>query len=81
MIFMVLLGGLGTFEGPVLGALVLFGLQEQFADQGSWYLVGLGAVAIVVTLVAPRGLWGALVNRFGIRLMPVGYHVRRAGPG
>jgi branched-chain amino acid transport system permease protein len=81
MIFMVLLGGLGTFEGPVLGALVLFGLQEQFADEGSWYLVGLGAVAIVVTLVAPRGLWGALVNRFGIRLMPVGYHVRGAGPG
>jgi branched-chain amino acid transport system permease protein len=81
MIFMVLLGGLGTFEGPVLGALVLFGLQEQFADEGSWYLVGLGAVAIVVTLVAPRGIWGALVNRFGIRLMPVGYHVRGAGPG
>jgi branched-chain amino acid transport system permease protein len=76
MIFMVLLGGLGTFEGPVLGALVLFGLQEQFADQGSWYLVGLGAVAIVVTLVFPRGLWGALVDRFGIRLLPVGYHVR-----
>jgi branched-chain amino acid transport system permease protein len=81
MIFMVLLGGLGTFEGPVLGALVLFGLQEQFADEGSWYLVGLGAVAIVVTLVAPRGLWGALVDRFGIRLMPVGYYVRRTEPG
>jgi branched-chain amino acid transport system permease protein len=28
MIFMVLLGGLGTFEGPVLGALVLFGIQQ-----------------------------------------------------
>jgi branched-chain amino acid transport system permease protein len=81
MIFMVLLGGLGTFEGPVLGALVLFALQEQFADQGSWYLVGLGAVAIVVTLVAPRGIWGALVDRFGIRLVPVGYHVRGVGPG
>jgi branched-chain amino acid transport system permease protein len=81
MIFMVLLGGLGTFEGPIIGALVLFGLQEQFADQGSWYLVGLGAVAIVVTLAAPRGLWGALVDRFGIRLMPVGYHVRGTGSG
>jgi branched-chain amino acid transport system permease protein len=76
MIFMVLLGGLGTFEGPVLGALVLFGIQEQFADQGSWYLVGLGAIAIVVTLVFPRGLWGAFVDRFGIRLLPVGYDVR-----
>jgi branched-chain amino acid transport system permease protein len=76
MIFMVLLGGLGTFEGPILGALVLFGIQEQFADQGSWYLVGLGAVAIVVTLLFPRGLWGAFSDRFGIRLLPVGYDVR-----
>lgn len=35
MIFMVLIGGLGTFEGPILGALIFFGIQEQFADQGS----------------------------------------------
>jgi branched-chain amino acid transport system permease protein len=76
MIFMVLLGGLGTFEGPVLGALVLFGIQQEFQDQGSWYLVGLGAVAIIVTLLMPRGIWGAIVDRFGIRLLPVGYNVR-----
>jgi branched-chain amino acid transport system permease protein len=79
MIFMVLLGGLGTFEGPVLGALVLFFVQQEFANQGSWYLVGLGAVAIVVTLLFPRGLWGALVDRFELRLMPVGYQVRQLG--
>jgi branched-chain amino acid transport system permease protein len=77
MIFMVLLGGLGTFEGPILGALVLFAIQQQFQDQGSWYLVGLGLVAIVVTLLLPRGLWGSIVDRFGIRLLPVGYHVKR----
>ncbi len=76
MIFMVLLGGLGTFEGPVLGALVLFGVQQEFQGSGSWYLVGLGAVAIAVTLVFPRGLWGALVDRFNIRLMPVGHTLR-----
>jgi len=76
MIFMVLLGGLGTFEGPVLGALVLFGIQQEFQDQGSWYLVGLGAVAIAVTLLLPRGIWGAIVDRFGLRLMPVGYTLR-----
>lgn len=76
MIFMVLLGGLGTFEGPVLGALVLFGVQQEFQGSGSWYLVGLGAAAIVVTLVFPRGLWGALVDRFNIRLMPVGHTLR-----
>ncbi len=77
MIFMVLLGGLGTFEGPVLGALVLFGIQQEFQGSGSWYLVGLGAAAIVVTLLFPRGLWGALIDRFGIRLVPVGYSVRQ----
>ncbi len=76
MIFMVLLGGLGTFEGPILGALVLFAVQEQFASQGSWYLVGLGAVAIIVTLAFPRGIWGAAVDRFGIRLVPVGHYLR-----
>ncbi|HZU40073.1 MAG TPA: hypothetical protein VE992_03425, partial [Solirubrobacteraceae bacterium] len=72
-----LLGGLGTFEGPVLGALVLFGIQQEFANDGSWYLVGLGAVAIAVTLVLPRGVWGAIVDRFNIRLVPVGYTLRR----
>jgi branched-chain amino acid transport system permease protein len=76
MIFMVLLGGLGTFEGPVLGALVLFGIQQEFQNSGSWYLVGLGAVAIGVTLLLPRGIWGALVDRYQIRLVPVGYMLR-----
>jgi branched-chain amino acid transport system permease protein len=77
MIFMVLLGGLGTFEGPVLGALVLFGIQQEFMNSAAWYLVGLGTVAILVTILLPRGVWGALVQRFGIRLVPVGYTVRQ----
>jgi branched-chain amino acid transport system permease protein len=77
MIFMVLVGGLGTFEGPVLGALVLFGIQQEFSNDGSWYLVGLGAFAILFTLILPRGIWGAVVERFNIRLVPVGYTLRR----
>ncbi len=76
MIFMVLVGGLGTFEGPVLGALVLFGIQQEFQNDGAWYLVGLGVAAIAFTLVFPRGIWGAIVDRFHIRLVPVGYTLR-----
>jgi branched-chain amino acid transport system permease protein len=76
MIFMVLVGGLGTFEGPLIGALLLFGIQQEFQDQGAWYLVGLGTTAVLFTLLLPRGIWGEIVNRYGIRLMPVGYHVR-----
>ena len=42
MIFMALVGGLGTFEGPILGAIVFFVLQDELGDHGVWYLVGLG---------------------------------------
>jgi branched-chain amino acid transport system permease protein len=76
MIFMVLVGGLGTFEGPIIGALILFGIQQQWADQGAWYLVGLGVTAIVFALVLPRGIWGTLVDKYRLHLMPVGYRVR-----
>jgi branched-chain amino acid transport system permease protein len=76
MIFMVLVGGLGTFEGPIIGAVILFLIQDLFADQGVWYLVGLGVVAILFALLLPRGLWGTVEERFGLQLMPVGYRIR-----
>lgn len=75
MIFMVLVGGLGTFEGPILGAILLFAIQTTFTQGGPWYLVGLGATAALFALVLPRGLWGAIEDRLGLRLMPVGYRV------
>jgi branched-chain amino acid transport system permease protein len=81
MIFMVLVGGLGTFEGPLLGAVVFYLAQQLFADFGAWYLIGLGAVAIGFALVLPRGLWGLLEGRMGRRLTPIGYWVVPATPG
>ena len=75
MIFMVLVGGLGTFEGPILGAILLFAVQTIFTQGGPWYLVGLGATAALFALLLPRGLWGAIEERLGLRLMPVGYRV------
>jgi len=64
MIFIVIIGGLGRIEGPIVGALVFIGLRETLADFGSLYLVILGVVAIGLTLLAPRGLWGLFVARF-----------------
>lgn len=75
-IFMVLVGGLGTIEGPVLGAITLFLIQDWFSDLGVWYLIGLGVVAILFALLVPRGIWGTIEGRFGVQLMPVGYRVR-----
>lgn len=80
MIFMALVGGLGTFEGPILGAVLFFLLESLFGASGIWYLVGLGAAALVFALFLPRGLWGTLEDRFGLRLLPLGYRVRIAPP-
>jgi branched-chain amino acid transport system permease protein len=76
MIFMVMVGGLGTFEGPVVGAIILYFIQQQFGNDGTWYLIGLGAAAIVFALLFPRGIWGMLEEKTGLRFMPVGYRVR-----
>jgi len=71
MIFIVVIGGIGSIEGPIIGTVVFFALQQTLADYGTWYLVLLGLVAIAVTLRARRGLWGALSDRFGWELFPV----------
>jgi branched-chain amino acid transport system permease protein len=76
MIFMVLVGGLGTFEGPILGAVVFFAIEAAFGDAGVWYLVGLGLTALLFSLFLPRGLWGWLEARTGLRLLFVGYRVK-----
>lgn len=71
VIFIVVIGGIGRIEGPILGVLVFWALQTTLADYGGWYLLTLGVLAIVVMLVAPRGLWGLLSDRTGLQLFPV----------
>jgi branched-chain amino acid transport system permease protein len=69
-IFMVIIGGIGTIEGPIVGALIFFVLDKAFSDYGTWYLLGLGALAIVITLWFKQGLWGWARQRFGWSLFP-----------
>ena len=72
MLFMVLVGGLRSFEGPILGAVIFFLLQEFFDDLGVWYLAGLGGIAIVFALALPEGIWGMIRKRWGQELIPMG---------
>lgn len=76
MLFVAMIGGIGTLEGPILGCVIFFGLQQTLAQQGAWYLVILGSVAVLVALWQPRGIWGAVRDRFGVELLPVGYRIR-----
>jgi branched-chain amino acid transport system permease protein len=80
MIFIVVIGGLGSIEGPILGAIVFYVLQQRLQDQGVWYLIVLGAVAVAAVLLAPRGLWGLLSRNGTFELFPVGHRVNQKGP-
>jgi len=71
VIFIVVIGGIGTIEGPILGVLVFAVLQALFADYGSWYLMALGLIGVLTMLFAPRGLWGLISRRTGLHLFPV----------
>jgi branched-chain amino acid transport system permease protein len=75
MIFMVLIGGIGTIEGPILGALIYFVMDLYFSQLGLWYLVVLGVLAVLVTLFLPKGIWGELSERFNLSLFPVGHRL------
>ena len=79
MIFATLIGGIGTIEGPIIGTVIFFVLQQELSQYNAWYLIVLGLVAIAIALWAPRGLWGLVVERTHIRLFPVGYWLWPAG--
>jgi len=71
VIFIVVIGGVGTIEGPIIGVIVFYVLQRYLADFGAWYLILLGALAIVTMLYAPKGIWGYIAQRYGIALFPL----------
>jgi branched-chain amino acid transport system permease protein len=71
VIFITVIGGIGRIEGPIVGTLVFFALRQTLADLGTIYLMLLGLVAIVVMLVAPKGIWGMVVERLGWQLFPL----------
>ena len=77
VIFIVVIGGIGTIEGPIIGTLIFFALRETLADLGAVYLMVLGVVAILVMLRAPKGVWGLIRARFGLELFPLSFHVKR----
>jgi branched-chain amino acid transport system permease protein len=75
MAFAVIIGGLGTIEGPILGTAVYMVLQQTLASYNAWYLIVLGLVAMLVALFARRGLWGLVDDGLHLRLFPVGYYL------
>lgn len=69
--FMVVVGGLGTVEGPLIGAAVYVLLQEKLGASGAVNLIVLGATSVVVMLVAPQGIAGLIRDHLGWTLFPI----------
>ncbi len=70
VIFIVVIGGIGTMEGPIVGVAIFYLLQYYLAALGSWYLILLGALAIVLMLFAPAGVWGLISRLFERQSLP-----------
>ncbi len=62
VVLMTLLGGMGTFAGPVIGAVTIIGLQNFLADRvGSWVTVIIGVIFVVCVLAFRKGIVGELL--------------------
>ena len=79
-IFIVVIGGIGTLEGPIVGSVVFFLLRELLADHGSWYMILLGTLAVLAMMRYPQGLWGLVAERWDLRFFPVQRRVRLDEP-
>jgi branched-chain amino acid transport system permease protein len=78
VIFITVIGGIGRIEGPIVGTIVFFALRQTLADLGTIYLLTLGVVAILVMLMAPKGIRGLIVESFGWQVFPLERSVKRS---
>jgi branched-chain amino acid transport system permease protein len=70
-LFIVVIGGFGTIEGPIIGAVIYFALLQSLSQYGTLYMLLLGIVAVIMATVAPKGIWGFIVKKWNIHLFPV----------
>jgi branched-chain amino acid transport system permease protein len=78
MIFIALIGGLGSIEGPIVGTAIYTVIQQTLAQFGAWYLILLGSLAVVVAMFLPKGIWGLVSSRLHLQVFPVGYWLHPA---
>ena len=68
VVLMTLLGGLGTIFGPVMGALIVTGMEQYFAQLGAWVTVMQGVIFVACVLLFRRGIVGEIGAKLKIVL-------------
>lgn len=71
LLFIVIIGGMGTVEGPIIGAIIYVLLQQYLSEYVGYNLIILGAVTISVIFFAPRGVIGSIQRKMGFEFFPV----------
>jgi len=71
MVFIVIIGGIGTIEGPIIGAVAYIFIRQYLYNFPGISLIILGIVAVVIILAIPKGIMGTLHARFGFELFSV----------
>lgn len=76
VIFIVVIGGIGTIEGPIIGTIVFFVLRDMLEGLEAWSMLIFGLIAIVMMLFAPKGIWGLIRAYWPVSL----FHTARTLP-
>ena len=69
LLFIVIIGGIGTIEGPIIGAIIYVFLQQYLSDYASVSMLILGGVAVIIMLIVPRGIMGTFQEKLGFEIL------------
>ena len=69
LVFIVIIGGIGTIEGPIMGSFLYVLLTQWLADYGHTSMLILGMIAITIMLVAPKGIMGTIQEKTGFTIL------------
>ncbi len=69
VVFIVIIGGIGTMAGPIVGSVIYIVLAEILADYPGWSNIILGLIAILVILFLPDGVLGTLQKKFNFEIL------------
>jgi branched-chain amino acid transport system permease protein len=71
LLFIVIIGGLGTVAGPIVGAAVFVILQQYLSEYVGFNLMIFGTITILVIFFAPKGIVGTFQEKLGLEIFPV----------
>jgi branched-chain amino acid transport system permease protein len=77
-IFIVMIGGIGSIEGALVGGLLYFVADRFFGQYGGVYLIVLGLLTLLIALFSRGGIWGQICRYVDAPLFPIGRKLIRS---